>query len=94
MRVIKNVINEQWEVLHPFFFAIFFSVYLASSLALWTVCHGYYSYQTKLPNGLHVPHPCKPNYLWHGVGHLNPLGAGERNQFGQDFARLGHKVST
>ena len=79
--------------LHPFLFTLLFSLYLVSSLALWTVGHGYYSYQTKIPNGQHVPHPCKPNYIWHGVGHHNPLGGGERNQYGHDFDRLGGKVS-
>ncbi|KAK7094627.1 dopamine beta-hydroxylase-like [Littorina saxatilis] len=68
-------------------------LYLVSAIALWSVCHGYYNYQTKVPNGQHVPHPCKPNFIWHGVGHLNPLGGGERNPFGKDFARLGHEWS-
>jgi len=62
-------------------------------LALWSGCHGYYQYQTAIPNGQQVPHPCKPNFIWHGVGHQNPGGGGERNPFGQDFARLGHKWS-
>ncbi|XP_048245120.1 tyramine beta-hydroxylase-like isoform X1 [Haliotis rufescens] len=44
-------------------------------------------YQDEIPNGDHVPHPCKPNYLWWGVGHANPLGGGPKNPFGQDFAR-------
>nr|KAG5695070.1 hypothetical protein BaRGS_032563 [Batillaria attramentaria] len=26
----------------------------------------YSSFKGRLPNGDHVPHPCKPNYLWHG----------------------------
>ena len=52
----------------------------------------YRSFTANIPNGDHVPHPCKPNYIWHGVGHLTPLGGGEANQFGRDFIRLGHKV--
>nr|KAG5700456.1 hypothetical protein BaRGS_013943 [Batillaria attramentaria] len=50
----------------------------------------YYLYQSKLPNGQQIPHPCKPNYIWHGVGHISPLGGGHRNQFGKDFARFNH----
>nr|KAG5705742.1 hypothetical protein BaRGS_027401 [Batillaria attramentaria] len=64
---------------------------LVSAVALWSPGLSYFNYQAKLPNGQHVPHPCKPNYIWHGVGHQNPLGGGERNQFGLDFASHGHK---
>ena len=69
-------------------------MYFVSVIALWTGCHGYYGNQIKIPNGQQVPHPCKPNYIWHGVGHLNPLGGGDRNPFGEDFARLGNTVGT
>lgn len=47
----------------------------------------------KIPNGENVPHPCKPNYLWKGVGHMSKDGGGSRNQFGVDFFNNG-KVST
>ena len=33
-----------------------------------------------------MPHPCKPNYIWRGVGHRNVLGGGDRNPFGLAFA--------
>ncbi|XP_048245467.1 uncharacterized protein LOC124143521 [Haliotis rufescens] len=56
-------------------------------------CHvtGFGSYRTELPNGERVPHPCKPNYFWKGVGHGNEEGGGSRNQFGLDFAANGHQ---
>ena len=50
---------------------------------------GYKMYQDALPNGALVPHPCKPNYLWQGLGHLVPAGGGTRNQFGLDFLKNG-----
>ncbi|XP_076456030.1 tyramine beta-hydroxylase-like [Babylonia areolata] len=50
---------------------------------------GYPSYASRLPNGGQVPHPCKPNYMWRGVGHTNALGGGERNSFGKDFLANG-----
>ena len=53
-------------------------------------CAAYKFYQERIPNGGSVPHPCKPNYLWKGVGHLAAGGAGRRNSFGQAFAALGH----
>nr|KAG5700389.1 hypothetical protein BaRGS_029641 [Batillaria attramentaria] len=43
----------------------------------------------RIPNGQQVPHPCKPNVLWHGVGHFNVDGGGFRNPFGQDFDDAG-----
>ena len=46
-------------------------------------------YADRIPNGEQVPHPCKPNVLWHGVGHFNVGGGGFRNQFGQDFEDAG-----
>ncbi|XP_048751432.2 tyramine beta-hydroxylase-like isoform X1 [Ostrea edulis] len=54
-----------------------------------TSCLGFKFLQTKIPNGDSVPHPCKPNYLWHGVGHRNELGGGLRNPFGEDFDASG-----
>lgn len=49
----------------------------------------YQNFQDEIPNGNKVPHPCKANYIWHGVGHHNPLGGGTRNQFGLDFKAAG-----
>lgn len=49
----------------------------------------YRHYQKLIPNGERVPHPCKPNYVWHGVGHEKPEGAGKRNPFGVQFAEAG-----
>ena len=54
---------------------------------------GYKSYQNQLPNGGSVPHPCKPNYIWQGVGHRNVQGGGDRNPFGAAFEAAGY-VST
>ncbi len=52
---------------------------------------GYSSFQKKLPNGDKIPHPCKPNTLWTGVGHISQFGGGKRNPFGNAFASAGHK---
>ena len=52
----------------------------------------YPMFKEELPNGDHVPHPCKPNFLWHGVGHLISQGGGPRNPFGEDFANNGNVV--
>ena len=49
------------------------------------------SYQDKIPNGNKIPHPCKQNTVWHGVGHLNQFGGGKRNPFGLDFKTAGFK---
>ena len=49
----------------------------------------YRSFQDVIPNGNNIPHPCKANYIWHGVGHENALGGGKRNAFGTDFANAG-----
>ncbi|XP_050411531.1 uncharacterized protein LOC126826385 [Patella vulgata] len=51
---------------------------------------GYGGYRDKIPNGKRVPHPCKPNYIWNGVGHQTSAGGGYRNPFGEDFAKAGH----
>ena len=40
-----------------------------------------------------VPHPCKKNSVWDGVGHLAWTGGGKRNPFGDDFAANGHDWS-
>lgn len=58
-------------------------------LALSSVAHGYRLYADRIPNGNRVPHPCKPNVMWHGVGHFNVEGGGFRNPFGQDFDLAG-----
>ncbi|KAK7462113.1 hypothetical protein BaRGS_00038485, partial [Batillaria attramentaria] len=50
---------------------------------------GYLNYQQRIPNGNRVPHPCKPNELWEGVGHFQVTGGGTRNPFGQDFEEAG-----
>lgn len=47
------------------------------------------SYQSKIPNGDNIPHPCKANYRWGGVGHQNMGGGGVRNPFGEAFAAQG-----
>ena len=57
-----------------------------------TLTAGFPVYQDRVPNGGQVPHPCKPNYLWRGLGHTNPLGGGPKNSFGHDFLRLGATV--
>lgn len=48
-------------------------------------------FQDVIPNGDKLPHPCKPNYIWHGVGHRADRGEGPLNDFGKDFRRLGKK---
>ncbi|XP_046567536.1 DBH-like monooxygenase protein 1 [Haliotis rubra] len=65
---------------------------LTISLLLLGACgvSGYGEYRKRLPNGERVPHPCRANFYWHGVGHINALGGGNRNDFGKDFASQGH----
>ena len=58
------------------------------SVCMWCVT-AYPNFKDALPNGNHVPHPCKVNYMWHGVGHHNPLGGGITNKFGMDFKEAG-----
>ncbi|CAL1532152.1 unnamed protein product [Lymnaea stagnalis] len=48
------------------------------------------SYQFNIPNGGAVPHPCKPNHIWQGVGHFIDEGTGHRNPFGADFETAGN----
>ncbi|OWF46130.1 tyramine beta-hydroxylase-like [Mizuhopecten yessoensis] len=55
---------------------------------------GFPSFQDEIPNGGEVPHPCKANHIWRGVGHLNPLGGGDRNPFGADFQNAGATWTT
>ncbi|XP_033732124.1 dopamine beta-hydroxylase-like [Pecten maximus] len=50
---------------------------------------GYPRFQNEIPNGGEVPHPCKVNFTWIGVGHMNPSGGRDRNPFGLDFANAG-----
>ncbi|KAK3605266.1 hypothetical protein CHS0354_037667 [Potamilus streckersoni] len=66
----------------------FFTI-LTCVIQLLTGIGGYQMYQVKIPNGEIVPHPCKANYIWHGVGHNNALGGGERNPFGLSFYAAG-----
>uniref|UniRef100_A0A2C9JLJ9 Copper type II ascorbate-dependent monooxygenase C-terminal domain-containing protein n=1 Tax=Biomphalaria glabrata TaxID=6526 RepID=A0A2C9JLJ9_BIOGL len=47
------------------------------------------SFQHRIPNGDYVPHPCKPNNIWEGVGHFLDEGTGFRNPFGEDFEKEG-----
>ncbi|OWF52617.1 tyramine beta-hydroxylase-like [Mizuhopecten yessoensis] len=61
---------------------------LIAVLCLSTVW-GYRHFQDEIPNGGNVPHPCMANYIWKGVGHLNPLGGGDRNPFGLEFKNAG-----
>ena len=53
--------------------------------------NGRLTYQQKIPNGDKVPHPCKKNTIWNGVGHLNQIGGGKRNPFGVAFSDAGFK---
>ena len=50
---------------------------------------GYRYFQEKIPNGSRVPHPCKANFVWHGLGHMDKDGGGMRNKFGDDFYKNG-----
>ncbi|KAK3607131.1 hypothetical protein CHS0354_036073 [Potamilus streckersoni] len=63
------------------------------TLCLLAVCMGtcfaYSQYQLQIPNAETVPHPCKPNYMWKGVGHQRSNGGGERNPFGRAFYAAG-----
>jgi len=58
---------------------------IAVFIALFERLHGYATWRTAIPNGELVPHPCNPNYIWEGVGHLTRGGGGDRNPFGVDF---------
>ncbi|KAL3870617.1 hypothetical protein ACJMK2_038665 [Sinanodonta woodiana] len=65
------------------------SIILACVFQLIEGIWGYQMYQSSIPNGELIPHPCKANYIWHGVGHTNALGGGERNPFGLVFHTAG-----
>ena len=54
-----------------------------------TRTEGYSGFAKKIPNGDNVPHPCKKNTIWTGVGHLNEFGGGKRNSFGFAFKQAG-----
>ncbi|KAL3870626.1 hypothetical protein ACJMK2_038674 [Sinanodonta woodiana] len=66
-----------------------YAIILACVIQLIEGIWGYQMYQSSIPNGEIVPHPCKVNYIWRGVGHKNALGGGERNPFGLDFYKAG-----
>lgn len=51
----------------------------------------YKSYQSRIPNGERVHHPCFPNQFWQGVGHFTKQGGNARNLFGEDFAKADHQ---
>lgn len=72
---------KRFSVVYFLLFNVYHSVY------------GYPQYQEVVPNGDRLPHPCKPNYIWHGIGHLHDRGGGDLNNFGKDFMRLGKKWS-
>lgn len=48
--------------------------------------NAYLRYQSFVPNGDRVPHPCDPEQSWTGLGHENKHGGGRRNVFGKQFA--------
>ncbi|KAH9503101.1 hypothetical protein Btru_069960 [Bulinus truncatus] len=58
--------------------------------SFYLVATSYKIYQQRIPNGDAVPHPCKPNNIWEGVGHFIDQGTGYRNPFGLDFEKEGH----
>ncbi|XP_053380508.1 uncharacterized protein LOC123546565 isoform X2 [Mercenaria mercenaria] len=65
------------------------AVSLLLPIVIHTLVDGYQHFQLKIPNGEIIPHPCKPNFLWRGVGHDNLNGGGPRNAFGSDFENNG-----
>lgn len=70
-----------------FVMAHFFRIILAALLVCGVA--GFKSYQNQIPNGANIPHPCKPNFIWQGVGHQNAQGGGDRNPFGTAFKAAG-----
>ena len=46
-------------------------------------------YQSRIPNGHKVGHPCFENTVWKGVGHQFHGGGGTINPFGEDFKKNG-----
>ncbi|XP_060604716.1 uncharacterized protein LOC132757452 isoform X2 [Ruditapes philippinarum] len=65
------------------------AVYILLFVLVITPAEGHSTFQQSIPNGEIVPHPCKPNFLWRGVGHENINGGGNRNPFGLDFEKNG-----
>merc|ERR1711963_1036752 len=61
------------------------------SLSLLGLGSTYMSFQSNIPNGASVPHPCQAGGTWAGVGHLNPAGGGDRNAFGVAFKNNGYQ---
>ncbi|CAH1792669.1 unnamed protein product [Owenia fusiformis] len=64
-------------------FVLFFTISTLNAVV------GYKYFQDKVPNGDNIPHPCKPNYIWQGLGHKNAMGGGDRNPFGLAFEANG-----
>jgi len=62
-------------------------------MSLTAICIGYEVYQAKLPNGGTTPNPCKKGTLWVGLGHMTPMGGGNRNKFATDFHDVYGEVS-
>ena len=46
-------------------------------------------FNLQIPKGDNVPNPCVENTKWNAPGHLNILGGGPRNPFGEDFDKEG-----
>ncbi|CAL1534325.1 unnamed protein product, partial [Lymnaea stagnalis] len=67
---------------------------LVLTLSLLQCVTSYRLYQANIPNGDAVPHPCKANAIWQGVGHFLDEGTGFRNPFGADFEKEGHIWTT
>ena len=68
---------------------MYVSCFGVTCILLLHACAAFKTFQERIPNGDRVPNPCKPKYIWQGVGHQNPLGGGKRNQFGKDFGANG-----
>ncbi|KAJ8300472.1 hypothetical protein KUTeg_021991 [Tegillarca granosa] len=86
MNVLERQIIQQ---LNPYIKTYFSAVLLYFVPFYLSLVQSFQPYQTSIPNGYNVPHPCKLNYMWRGVGHQVPKGGGERNQFGIDFSNAG-----
>ena len=67
-------------------------VFVTLVLSSLVVVEGYSHFRDLIPNGKNVPHPCRPNYTWKGVGHENQAGGGDRNPFGEDFDANGKVI--
>lgn len=64
------------------------------ALILGSSVNAFKNYQSRIPNGEKVSHPCLPNKIWQGVGHFNKGGGGTTNPFGDDFKAAGYKWTT